>query len=263
YLDISDLSLARDPANLDYFTEQLISEDEGMRYWAICGLFLLEQAAAPAIDSIKTATSDQSGEVAMMAAWSLDKLGHVAEADAALEKIKSHKRSDKRMYECLLRWMGRSVFDPEAQAPQKSASKPVDTLVKTWEISKVFPGDKQSDSLIHFAPAFAEETEWQKITKGIESHRIDIQATVGEHDDCSVFVKTTINSNQAQTVDLKLEADDIVSAVFNGDFVKKPNSLNLKKGANELVLKIIDHKKGWRFSCFVSKGGKYFRVYSL
>ena len=34
------------------------------------------------------------------------------------------------------------------------------------------------------------------------------------------------------------------------------NQITLKKGKNELILKVIDHKKGWRFTCFLTEGGK-------
>ena len=46
----------------------------------------------------------------------------VRQLDAALEALKSHPRTDQRLYECLLRWMGREVFDPNAPSAPKKAS---------------------------------------------------------------------------------------------------------------------------------------------
>jgi N-sulfoglucosamine sulfohydrolase len=255
YLDISDDALARDPGYLSTFVRALSEPDEGIRYWAICGLFLLEQDAGPALATIKTALDDQAGEVAMMAAWAMDKLGHKEIADAALEKLKNHQRSDKRLYECLLRWMGRQVFVPGTQAQKNRRSgMAVAGLIKKWQIIGPFD-DKTSDNLKAFAPSFAKNAKWKLITKGFEPNRIDIQANIGEHDDCSAFVRTTVNSPRKQTVNLTLSADDIVRAVLNGQLVKG-NQIELRQGENELLLKVIDHKKGWRFTCALTLQGK-------
>ncbi|MEM7014975.1 MAG: sulfatase-like hydrolase/transferase, partial [Verrucomicrobiota bacterium] len=242
YLDFSDLALSRDPKNLDAFVEALSDSDEGMRYWAICGLFLLEDAAKPAQKSIETALKDKAGEVQMMAAWTMDKFGEKEAADETLEGLKSHPRSDNRLYECLLRWMGRTVFDPSAQAPRKSRPSPgpVAGLIKNWRIIGPFP-DKSADDLKAFAPAFAEDAKWVPIKKGFEPDRIDVQATIGEHDDSSAFVRTTITLPKDQTVSITLHADDLVRGVLNGKLIDG-KKVTLLEGENDLVLKVIDHK---------------------
>ncbi len=253
YLDLSDLALSRDPRNLDAFVKSLSDQDEGIRYWGICGLFLLEGNAKPARDAIEKALQDDAGEVQMMAAWTMDKLGHTDIANATLEKLKSHQRTDKRLYECLLRWMGREVYVPGARKP-RSARKPVAGLITKWKIIGPF-GDKSSGNLKAFAPAFAKDAKWVPITKGLEPSRIDIQANIGEHDDCSAFVRTTVTSPVQQTVTIVLQADDLVRGVLNGRLIEG-NKVALKKGRNELILKVIDHKKGWRFTCALLKQGK-------
>ena len=48
YLDAADLALARDKGNLEAFVNAMSDEDEGMRWWAVVGLHLLEDDAAPA-----------------------------------------------------------------------------------------------------------------------------------------------------------------------------------------------------------------------
>lgn len=257
YLEISDLALSRSPQNLDTFVEALSDTDEGMRYWGICGLFLLDQQAEPALSTIKSALQDDAGEVVMMAAWLMDKLGHKEIADATLESLKKHPRSDQRLYECLLRWMGREVFVPgERKQRQRTRKKaqPVADLIKEWQIIGPF-NDKTSNNLEAFAPAFAKDAKWKPITKGFEPNRIDIQANIGEHDDCSAFVRTTVTSPKKQTVNLHVSADDLVRAVLNGRLVSG-NQVELQKGENQLILKVIDHKKGWRFTSAFSKGGK-------
>jgi N-sulfoglucosamine sulfohydrolase len=255
YLDLSDLALSRDPKNLNTFVKALANADEGIRYWGICGLFLLEDKSKRALKNIQAALKDEAGEVCMMAAWAMDKLGHPEVADATLAALKNHKRSDKRLYECLLRWMGRQTFVPGAQI-QKSrrANKPVAGLIKEWKIIGPFD-DKNSDTLESFAPAFAKDAKWKPVTKGFEPNRIDIQASIGEHDDCSAFVRTIVTSPKKRIATLVLSADDLARAVLNGQLVKG-NQIELRKGENELILKVIDHKKGWRFTCAFSQGGK-------
>jgi len=255
YLDISDRALSRDPGYLSSFVKALSDPDEGIRYWAICGIFLLERDAKSALAAIKTALKDEAGEVAMMSAWAMDKLGHKETADATLESLKNHKRSDKRLYECLLRWMGREVFVPSApKRNTRRAGKAVPGLVKTWQIIGPFD-DKTSNTLETFAPAFAKDAKWKPITKGFEPSRIDIQANIGEHDDCSAFVRTTVTSLKKQTVNLQISADDYVRAVLNGKLVEG-KQVALRRGGNELILKVVDHKKGWRFTCAFTQGGK-------
>ena len=255
YLDLSDLALSRDPKNLGTFVEALSDADEGIRYWGICGLFLLKEKAIPARKTIEKALQDEAGEVCMMAAWTMDRMGHTEIADATLESLKNHKRSDQRLYECLLRWMGREVFVPGESAPKsRAAQQPVEGLITKWKIIGPFDG-KTSDSLEAFAPAFDKHAKWAPITKGFEPSRIDVQANIGEHDDCSAFVRSTIISPVKQTVTLVLKCDDIARAVLNGQLVEG-NRVDLHKGENELILKVIDHKKGWRFTCALTKQGK-------
>ena len=259
YLDISDHALARNPKNLDTFVMALASPDEGMRYWGICGLFLLEQKAKPVLANIKKALKDEAGEVAMMAAWLIEKLGDKSTSDAALESLKEHQRSDQRLYECLLRWSGRQIFDPAAprqkqRTNRRQQAQPVVGLIKEWQIMGPVAG-KSYTALKDFAPAFARNAKWKKITKGFEPNRVDIQANIGEHDDCSAFVRTTVISPKNQTVSIRLSADDLIGGVLDGKLIQG-NRLQLRKGENELVLKVVDHKKGWRFTCALTSDGK-------
>jgi len=46
-----------------------------------------------------------------------------------------------------------------------------------------------------------------------------------------------------------------VRAVLNGQLVEG-NQVELEKGENELILKVVDHKKGWRFTCAFRQQGK-------
>src|SRR5690606_13128395 len=87
YLDAADRALERDVKNQKTFVEQMSDSDEGVRYWAVVGLFLLEGNAAPAVDLLEKALSDPAEEVQMMAAWALIKLGEKEKGFACLETL--------------------------------------------------------------------------------------------------------------------------------------------------------------------------------
>ena len=110
YLDASDLALARDKANLQSFIQQLSHKDEGLRWWAIVGLHLLEKDAKPAAKALHAALSDEAHEVRMMAAWTLVKLGDQAEALASLEELLFEGTTNKSMLHNILDWMGKPAL---------------------------------------------------------------------------------------------------------------------------------------------------------
>ena len=255
YLDLSDCALARNPEHCSLFIESLRDPDEGVRYWGICGLFLLGDDAQPAIGAIKDALNDDAGEVCMMAAWTMDNMGHRDAANTTLASLEHHPRSDHRLYECLLRWMGRKVFVPgESARMSRRSQKAVKGLITDWTICGPFD-DMSHDDAQAFTPAFSKEAIWIPVTKGIEPGRIDVQATLGEHDDCSAFVRTTITSPRSQSATIMLQCDDMGAAMLNGELITG-TKINLKKGTNDLILKVIDRKKGWRFTCAIRQDGK-------
>lgn len=106
YLDVSDLALARDRSNLGTFTRRMSDKDEGMRWWAVVGLHLLERAAAPAAGVLEQALGDGSHEVRMMAAWTLVKLGKPDKALACLDDLLFGRTHCKEMLHNVLDWMG-------------------------------------------------------------------------------------------------------------------------------------------------------------
>lgn len=105
YLDFSDLALSRNPNNLNQLIKGMKDPDEGIRYWAICGLFLLEEKAKPALKTIEKALTDESTEVQMMAAWTLHKSGDQEKAAIALSAVHKVSNKDKPLYESIKRWM--------------------------------------------------------------------------------------------------------------------------------------------------------------
>lgn len=106
YLDASDRALARDKGNLEAFTKAMSDKDEGLRWWAVVGLHLLEKEAAPAVEVLKGALKDESHEVRMMAAWTLVNLGESKEGLACLEELLFQGTNNEEMLHNMLDWMG-------------------------------------------------------------------------------------------------------------------------------------------------------------
>ncbi|MCH2368307.1 MAG: hypothetical protein MK554_13985, partial [Planctomycetes bacterium] len=105
YLDFSDVALSRNPAHLDRLVKAMKDPDEGIRYWATCGLFLLEDKARPALKTLEKALADGCTEVQMMAAWAMHRLGFESKAEATLATVKKVARKDKPIFETILRLM--------------------------------------------------------------------------------------------------------------------------------------------------------------
>ena len=113
YLDAADLALTRDKSNLDHFVAQLSNDDEGIRWWAIVGLHLLDQEAIAATDTLHKALEDQSPEVRLMAAWTLIKLGEPKKAFARLDQMlfsDSSKIKNEAMLHNVIDWIGEPAF---------------------------------------------------------------------------------------------------------------------------------------------------------
>jgi N-sulfoglucosamine sulfohydrolase len=106
YLDMSDLALARDKRKLEIFIKTMSNKDEGMRWWAVVGLHLLDKDAAPAMSVLKKALQDESHEVRIMAAWTLVKLGQTEEGLACLNDLLFGETHCENMLHNVLDWMG-------------------------------------------------------------------------------------------------------------------------------------------------------------
>jgi N-sulfoglucosamine sulfohydrolase len=105
YLDAADLALARDRKNLPAFVDGMSDSDACIRYWSVVGLLLLDEGAAPAAETLKSALDDEADEVKMLAAWTLVKIGHREEGLAALRDMLFGGTPLKRELHNVLDWM--------------------------------------------------------------------------------------------------------------------------------------------------------------
>ncbi len=71
YQRAASLALQQDPANVATFYENLNDADAGIRYWAIVGLFNIQDRTPLYMDIIKKCLQDESHHVRIMAAWIL------------------------------------------------------------------------------------------------------------------------------------------------------------------------------------------------
>ena len=106
YLDAADLALSRDEDHLGTFVEWMSNDDEGMRWWAVVGLHLLEKKAASAAGTLEQSLTDESHEVRMMSAWTLVKLGKPDLAIASLDQLLFQGTTNQSMLHNVLDWMG-------------------------------------------------------------------------------------------------------------------------------------------------------------
>ncbi|MEC7907079.1 MAG: sulfatase-like hydrolase/transferase [Verrucomicrobiota bacterium] len=110
YLDAADLALERDQSNLETFVKWMSSDNEGMRWWAIVGLRLLDEGAHPATGLLKQALKDESHEVRMMAAWILIDLGQRDQALATLDELVFEGAQNEPMLHNIIDWIGEPAF---------------------------------------------------------------------------------------------------------------------------------------------------------
>ena len=113
YLDAADMALARDKANLQTLIAGLSDSDEGIRWWSIVGLHLLESDASPANDALKKALNDETAEIRVMSAWTLVKLGENDMAMKCLDEMLREKESassNTSMLHNVLDWMGEPAY---------------------------------------------------------------------------------------------------------------------------------------------------------
>jgi N-sulfoglucosamine sulfohydrolase len=133
YLDAADQALERDPDNLAAFVEGLADRDEGIRYWAVVGLLLLDQQASPAAEALKKCLQDDSEEVKIMAAWTLVKIGQRDAGLNCLRDLLMNGTSIERELYNVLDWMDEDAAPLVKEYIQARPKKIPDILVKVAE----------------------------------------------------------------------------------------------------------------------------------
>ncbi len=119
----------------------------------------------------------------------------------------------------------------------------------------VFPPEK-SDT---------QDVKWNRLTRGVGSWDINLEASFGSRDHCAAYVRTRIWSPDENDARLEMGSDDAIKAWLNGKLVHATYTnrgvsprqdlvnVSLLEGWNELLLKVVDHEGGWSFCCRVRR----------
>ena len=106
YLDAADLALAEDVKNLEALVKGLSDADEGIRWWSIVGLNLLERQGSSAKEAVEKALTDKEHEVAIMAAWTLVKMGDKEKAMLFFDSMLHGECKNVTLLHNVVDWMG-------------------------------------------------------------------------------------------------------------------------------------------------------------
>jgi hypothetical protein len=108
-----------------------------------------------------------------------------------------------------------------------------------------------------------EDVKWKRLTQGIGSWDINLEATFGGRNHCGAYMRTHIWSPAEQGARLELGSDDSIKVWLNGKLVHSNYAnrgmsprqdlvnVKLRNGWNELMLKVVDNEGGWAFCCRV------------
>jgi len=144
-----------------------------------------------------------------------------------------------------------------------------DGYILTWLAAGPY-SVKGKDGPAIFDVAFEPEkagakVQWKRLTRGIGSWDINLEATFGSKDNVAAYVKTMVVSPADQAVRLEFGSDDSIKVWLNGKMIHGNNTnrgmsprqdiveAGLQKGSNEMMLKVIDNSGGWAFCCRIRK----------
>jgi hypothetical protein len=119
YLDLADVALEKNAANLQELSAALDSKDSAIRYWGLIGILLIENVPDAVLGKVGKLLSDKSDMIKVTAAYVMVSHGyHKEEAFSGVKTILERK-SNARLYALnVVDWMG---TDAKILAPVISA----------------------------------------------------------------------------------------------------------------------------------------------
>jgi len=97
-MDAAEIATLGKVENIDKLKLYLKSDESAVRYWGATGLLILGEKAAPAINELKAATTDESASVVAVAAEALYYLGEKEVARKALLSVLKSKSEFARCH---------------------------------------------------------------------------------------------------------------------------------------------------------------------
>jgi len=168
----------------------------------------------------------------------------------------------------------------------------VERLVSAGETASIAPGDDNrlqttrgyvlrwvcagpyreagKEALALFDVAFPPETpgasvDWRPLEAGRRAWDIDLQATFGREEDVAAYLRARLWAPAACGARLEIGSDDAIKVWLNGALVHANNAdraiaprqdtadVRLRKGWNDLMLKVTNHKGPWGVGCRVCR----------
>ncbi len=190
-------------------------------------------------------------------------------ARAAIQIATRLLQEDPERARAVLETVLSSIEDPRVQKEAREILNEMEQYegyILAWLASGPYM-EKGKESREIFNTAFPPETSeaddvtWNRLTRGIGSWDINLEASFGSRDHCAAYLKTRIESPEEQNARLELGSDDAIKGWLNGKLVhanytnrgvtprQDVVNVKLQKGWNELLLKVVDHEGGWGFCC--------------
>ena len=98
----------------------------------------------------------------------------------------------------------------------------------------------------------AKGIKWITLGRTMEGDRINLEATFGTTDHVCCYVRTRVWSPAEHEAKLEWSVDDYIKGWLNGQ-PTNAGDIKLRKGYNDLMLKLGDHEGGWSFRCRILK----------
>jgi HEAT repeat protein len=143
------------------------------------------------------------------------------------------------------------------------ATQGLEGYIGRWLIAGPFEDGAKSGSQMFDEPLGPEKSPdgiaWRAVNIGSNAqwpYAVDIRG-LWDRDNAVAYLKVNINSDKAQAAKLLLGSDDGIKAWFNGKLIASDNAsrpveegsekvdIQLKQGANQLLLKITQDSGGW------------------
>lgn len=109
------------------------------------------------------------------------------------------------------------------------------------------------------------EDKWLPVTTGVSDWNLNLEQAFGNLDYAAAYLRTDVWSPQDQAAQLEMGSDDAVKAWLNAELVfdtyggggVTPRhhrvAVQLRKGWNRIMLKVVDHEGSWGVCCRLRK----------
>ena len=145
YLAASELAIENDPTNEAQLLERLKNEDAGVRYWAMVGLFHIQDRAGLKQRAVKKLLEDESHHVRLMAAWALYRAGEKESAMACFNDLLSSSSYASMKTFNVIDWIGDGA-EPYQEAMMACNAEPESYITRLKEFMVDGFAEKQREA---------------------------------------------------------------------------------------------------------------------